>query len=120
MLSACLCCERAAGCNRWQPLQPLLGGQHLSSLFPSTVPHFPSPHTQELGAVLDFLRVGRRVALYLARTSPQATIDHLAYEVSLLLLEEGEGGEGSGGGGGEVSEAALRFDELLLREPPGG
>lgn len=32
--------------------------------------------------MLEYLWVGQRIALYLARTSPQQTIDHLAYEVS--------------------------------------
>ena len=35
-----------------------------------------------------YFGVAKRIALYLARPSPHATIDHLAYEISLLMTED--------------------------------
>eukprot|EP00775_Hariotina_reticulata_P013221 gene13221-13351_t len=43
---------------------------------------------QELNSMLEFLGVSKRICLYLARISPQQTIDHLVYEISLQLHEE--------------------------------
>ncbi len=89
---------------------------------------------QELGALMEFFAVGKRIALYLARISPQQTIDHLAYETSLALLEEDPSngsnsgthgsnssgfGPGGGGGwrgvsvGGGVVEVPLEFTAAL-------
>jgi hypothetical protein len=38
--------------------------------------------------VLEYFSVAQRICLYLARISPQQTIDHLVYEVSLGLHED--------------------------------
>ncbi|KAI8469209.1 MAG: cell morphogenesis central region-domain-containing protein [Monoraphidium minutum] len=43
---------------------------------------------QELPAVLEYFSVAQRICLYLARISPQQTIDHLVCEVSLGLHED--------------------------------
>ena len=37
-----------------------------------------------------YFSVAKRIALYLARTAPAAVVDHLAYEVSLLMVEDAE------------------------------
>ena len=37
-----------------------------------------------------YFAVAKRIALYLARTAPAAVIDHLAYEVSLLIAEDAD------------------------------
>ena len=37
-----------------------------------------------------YFAVAKRIALYLARTAPAAVIDHLAYEVSLLMADDAE------------------------------
>lgn len=61
--------------------------------------------------MLEYLGVAQRICLYLARTSPQQTIDHLVYELSLQLLEEepppGAGGPAGGGGGGSLAATRL-------------
>lgn len=44
--------------------------------------------TQDREAVLHFFEVGKRIALFLARTSPQQTIDHLVYEISQQINEQ--------------------------------
>lgn len=38
--------------------------------------------------MLGHFTVGKRIALFLARVSPQHTIDHLVYETAQLLHEE--------------------------------
>ena len=43
---------------------------------------------QDREAVLHFFNVGKRIALFLARTSPQQTIDHLVYEISQQISEQ--------------------------------
>jgi hypothetical protein len=56
--------------------------------------------------MLEYLGVAKRICLYLARVSPQQTIDHLVYEVSLQLLEEeAPGGSGHTGSSGSGSAA---------------
>ncbi len=37
-----------------------------------------------------YFAVAKRIALYLARTAPAAVVDHLAYEVSLLMADDAE------------------------------
>ena len=37
-----------------------------------------------------YFAVAKRIALYLARTAPAAVVDHLAYEVSLLIAEDAD------------------------------
>jgi hypothetical protein len=75
--------------------------------------------------MLEYLGVSKRICLYLARISPQQTIDHLVYEISLQLHEE-EGAAGSGsssgaaglGGGAAVAglagAAPLQFADVLV------
>jgi hypothetical protein len=75
--------------------------------------------------MLEYLGVSKRICLYLARISPQQTIDHLVYEISLQLHEE-EGAAGSGsssgaaglGGGaaaaGLAGAAPLQFADVLV------
>jgi hypothetical protein len=60
---------------------------------------------QELTSMLEYLGVSKRICLYLARISPQQTIDHLVYEISLQLHEE-EGASGSSSSGSGVAAAA--------------
>ena len=63
-----------------------------------TVPHVAyamsvtDQHTllQDLSAVERFFTVAKRIALFLARTSSQHTIDHLVYEISQQISEDGE------------------------------
>lgn len=45
---------------------------------------------QDLSAVERFFTVAKRIALFLARTSSQQTIDHLVYEISQQISEDGE------------------------------
>ncbi|KAL0053523.1 hypothetical protein WJX82_006983 [Trebouxia sp. C0006] len=45
---------------------------------------------QDLSAVERFFTVAKRIALFLARTSSQHTIDHLVYEISQQISEDGE------------------------------
>lgn len=48
----------------------------------------PPPHThtpQESVSLSAYFCVAKRIALYLARISPQHTIDHLAYEINLQV-----------------------------------
>ncbi len=40
--------------------------------------------------LLKFFDVGKRISLYLARTSPQQTIDHLNYEITQLIEADDE------------------------------
>lgn len=64
----------------------------------ATVPHVAyamsvtKQHTflQDLSAVERFFTVAKRIALFLARTSSQPTIDHLVYEISQQISEDGE------------------------------
>jgi hypothetical protein len=57
--------------------------------------------------MLEYLGVSKRICLYLARISPQQTIDHLVYEISLQLHEEeGAAGSSGNGGGGSCGIAA--------------
>ena len=42
---------------------------------------------QDREALLHFFTVAKRIALFLARTSPQQTIDHLVYEISQQISE---------------------------------
>lgn len=52
----------------------------------------PKQHAflQDLSAVERFFTVAKRIALFLARTSSQQTIDHLVYEISQQISEDGE------------------------------
>ncbi|KAF5834594.1 cell morphogenesis central region-domain-containing protein [Dunaliella salina] len=43
---------------------------------------------QESASLTEYFAVAKRIALYLARISPQHTIDHLAYEISLQAFED--------------------------------
>jgi hypothetical protein len=43
-----------------------------------------------------YFAVAKRIALYLARTAPAAVVDHLAYEVSLLIAEDADDDAGAG------------------------
>ncbi len=43
---------------------------------------------QDLDAVERFFTVAKRIALFLARTSSQQTIDHLVYEISQQISED--------------------------------
>ena len=45
---------------------------------------------QEAEAPLHVFDVGKRISLYLARTSPQQTIDHLNYEITQLIEADDE------------------------------
>lgn len=45
---------------------------------------------QDLSAVERFFTVAKRIALFLARTSSQQTIDHLVYEISQQISEDGD------------------------------
>ena len=45
-------------------------------------------YPQDLSAVQRFFSVAKRIALFLARTSSQHTIDHLVYEISQQIFEE--------------------------------
>jgi hypothetical protein len=56
-----------------------------------------------MASMLEYLGVSKRICLYLARISPQQTIDHLVYEISLQLHEE----EGAAGGSSSSGAAAL-------------
>lgn len=40
--------------------------------------------------MLRYFDVGKRISLYLARISPQQTIDHLAYEITQLIEADDE------------------------------
>ena len=42
---------------------------------------------QDRDALLRFFTVAKRIALFLARASPQQTIDHLVYEISQQISE---------------------------------
>lgn len=42
-------------------------------------------HAQESASLMEYFGVAKRIALYLARISPQHTIDHLAYEINLQV-----------------------------------
>jgi hypothetical protein len=86
---------------------------------------------QEMASMLEYLSVSKRICLYLARISPQQTIDHLVYEISLQLHEiEGAAGSGSssgtaglGGGAAAASlagSAPLQFADVLVSEVAGG
>jgi hypothetical protein len=85
----------------WQGIPP-------SCAFVSSLPrllnstHRTPPGPQELGAILEYFSVAQRICLYLARISPQQTIDHLVYEVSLGLHEDYSATETTfiGGAGG--------------------
>ncbi|WIA40102.1 hypothetical protein OEZ86_013510 [Tetradesmus obliquus] len=77
---------------------------------------------QELTSMLEYLGVSKRICLYLARISPQQTIDHLVYEISLQLHEEEPAGGNSGSsaaaaaaaaGGGLAGGAPLQFADVL-------
>jgi len=69
--------------------------------------------------MLEFLGVSKRICLYLARISPQQTIDHLVYEISLQLHEEegaaaAAGGAGAGAGAeGKLSRSPQPLSQLL-------
>ncbi|MEW5300011.1 MAG: hypothetical protein WDW36_002975 [Sanguina aurantia] len=58
----------------------------------------------------EFFSVGKRLALYLARVSPQPTIHHLVYEVGQQLMEEDTLMDGCLGGGG--MDPPLEFQGL--------
>lgn len=45
---------------------------------------------QGMEAVERYFTVGKRIALFLARTSPQHTIDHLVYDISRQISEDDE------------------------------
>ena len=45
---------------------------------------------QDMDPLLRFFDVGKRISLYLARISPQQTIDHLAYEITQLIEADDE------------------------------
>ena len=45
---------------------------------------------QDMEPLLKFFDVGKRISLYLARTSPQQTIDHLNYEITQLIEADDE------------------------------
>lgn len=64
--------------------------------------------------MLEYFSVGKRIALYLARISPQQTIDHLVYETSLQLHEE-EPGQ-SPLGSAHQSDGSLEFTSLLQEQ----
>lgn len=70
---------------------------------------------QELGALLEYLGVAKRICLYLARVSPQQTIDHLVYEASLLLHEDDPMGNATGFSCSNISSNSdpLKFGALL-------
>lgn len=40
--------------------------------------------------LVQYLEVSKRIAVYLARTSAQQTVDHLAYEIAQLLHAPGD------------------------------
>jgi hypothetical protein len=69
---------------------------------------------QELPSMLEFFSVGKRIGLYLARISPQQTIDHLMFELSLQLYEEEPGCTGPlGSGQPQEPSPGGDFGELL-------
>lgn len=45
---------------------------------------------QDMDSVLRYFDVGKRISLYLARVSPQQTIDHLVYEITQLIEADDE------------------------------
>lgn len=80
--------------------------------------------------MLEYLGVSKRICLYLARISPQQTIDHLVYEISLQLHEEegaagGAAGPGGGLAHGQLMDACqqvlppLQFADVLVNESSG-
>lgn len=48
----------------------------------------PARSAQDL--LTQYLEVSKRISLYLARTSAQQTVDHLAYEIAQLLHTTGD------------------------------
>lgn len=106
---------------------PRLGAWHLLLQLPYPVcTHDWYDHLQEMSAMLEYLSVGKRICLYLARVGPQQTIDHLVYEISLHLHEEetappaaGGGGHVLGSNGQEQQAAPLQFTAVFTQPPPG-
>ncbi|KAK9829934.1 hypothetical protein WJX72_008722 [[Myrmecia] bisecta] len=70
---------------------------------------------QEGESLLAYFRVAKRTSLYLARISPQHTIDHLVYEIAAQIQEEEGAGEAQQQGP-PAQVAALEFHHA--RPPP--
>eukprot|EP00967_Tisochrysis_lutea_P002585 scaffold3161_cov21-Tisochrysis_lutea.AAC.1 len=75
-----LTCFVLCGMHQWgeQHVQGAAQQHHASTML-THLPH------NESASLTEYFAVAKRIALYLARISPQHTIDHLAYEISLQV-----------------------------------
>lgn len=76
---------------------------------------------QGLAAVERFFSVAKRIALFLARTSSQQTIDHLVYEISQQISEDAEAGPAASAPDIEAAEFQhVRWPSNHTRHSSGG